>query len=393
MIIILTVLTAIISFLLLFSFLTTLFSLLMPEISFREEKDEKDMALIITAYKSINTITELLESIYRSDYSNYHIYLVVDNYDKEIDIEPNEKLTIAVPASPLNSKLKSIRYAVESYVRNHDTSIILDPDNLVKSDFLKKINTFRYHYEAVQGRRMAKNLDTTVAALDAAGEMYHNYVDKYVPFRLRASSTLSGSGMAFSTSLLKGFLYGDITKKEEQGVIYGEDKYFANFIVEEGHKIAYEYQAIVYDEKLENKDQIKNQRIRWFKSYFINLRYSLGIIFSGFFRLRIVKMFFGIYSGLPPLFLLMAAAFFLALACLFIAPILTAVLVFSVFMFFVNFLWVLKLAGASKDIWKALSKSHVFMWEQLKAILTMHKSKNDFLVTENTKKVNIDELS
>ncbi|UII26854.1 hypothetical protein LVD15_00005 [Fulvivirga maritima] len=56
---------------------------------------------------------------------------------------------------------------------------------------------------AVQGRRVAKNLDTFVASLDETGEKYHNDEDKYAPYKLGSSSNLSGSGMAFFDFIIR----------------------------------------------------------------------------------------------------------------------------------------------------------------------------------------------
>ncbi|UII26846.1 glycosyltransferase family 2 protein [Fulvivirga maritima] len=282
------------------------------------------------------------------------------------------------PETALSSKLKSIKYAVTHYVREHDTSIILDSDNLVHSDFLMEMNNYRAYFMAVQGRRVAKNLDTFVASLDETGEIYHNYVDKYAPYKLGSSSNLSGSGMAFSTSLLESFLFDKEVEQLMEGVIYGEDKMFANFIVEKGHQIAYHYNALVYDEKLEKKDQIKRQRIRWFKSYFINLKSAADLVGSGLLKGRLGRVFFGMVSAFPPLFLLVMVSGLLALCSLFFNPWLSLILVGAVMWFIFNFLFVLRLAHAPKPIWNALIRVPLFMLEQLKAMLVLHRFKGVF---------------
>ncbi|UII26855.1 glycosyltransferase family 2 protein [Fulvivirga maritima] len=98
------------------------------------------MALIITAYKNVDLVPQLLSSIYKSNYSNYHIYVVADDCPDCSLVKENLKLSILKPETALSSKLKSIKYAVTHYVREHDTSIILDSDNLVHSDFLMEMN-------------------------------------------------------------------------------------------------------------------------------------------------------------------------------------------------------------------------------------------------------------
>ncbi|MBL3658624.1 glycosyltransferase [Fulvivirga sediminis] len=393
MTVLLTALTCICASLLLFSSIVTILSLIANPKKPTSATEERDMALIITAYKSVDLVPQLLSSIYRSNYSNYHVYVVADDCQDCRDIEENPKLTVLKPATALSSKLKSIKYAVTNYVRNHDTSIVLDSDNLVHRDFLAEMNDYRECFKAVQGRRVAKNLDTFVASLDEMGEIYHNYVDKYAPYKLGSSSNLSGSGMAFSTSLLESFLFSEEVEQLMEGVIYGEDKLFANFIVEKGHQIAYHYDALVYDEKLEKKDQIKRQRIRWFKSYFINLQTAASLAGVGLLKGRVGSVFFGVVSAFPPLFLLVLGTGLLTLIAVFFNPWLSLILVGAAASFVFNFLFVLWLTNAPKPVWNALVKIPLFMFEQLKAMLVLHRHKGDFLVTQHSKSVNVEEVN
>ncbi len=65
---------------------------------------------------------------------------------------------------------------------------------------------FKQGYQAVQGIREAKNLDSTYACLDAAQDIYYHFYDGKVLFGAGSSATLAGSGMAFSTALYETVL-------------------------------------------------------------------------------------------------------------------------------------------------------------------------------------------
>src|SRR3546814_17396525 len=57
----------------------------------------------------------------------------------------------------------------------------------------------------MQGRRIAKNLDTVYACLDAANEYYYNTFFREVPNRLRSSALTSGSGVAVAYDTFVNF--------------------------------------------------------------------------------------------------------------------------------------------------------------------------------------------
>src|SRR5690606_30379501 len=102
---------------------------------------------------------------------------------------------------------------------------------------------FSQGYHAVQGRRQAKNLNTTIACLDAARDNFYDFYDGKLLFKLGASSTLAGSGMAFRTKLYRECL----ESLEISGA--GFDKVLQAEIVKRGYRIAHAPKAIVYDEK------------------------------------------------------------------------------------------------------------------------------------------------
>ncbi|MFX4827802.1 glycosyltransferase, partial [Acinetobacter baumannii] len=91
---------------------------------------------------------------------------------------------------------------INRFKRPHERLTIIDSDNIIDPDYLQALNVyFDKGFKAVQGLRDAKNIDTTVAALDAARDIYYHYYDGKLLFEVGSSATLSGSGMAFTVSL------------------------------------------------------------------------------------------------------------------------------------------------------------------------------------------------
>src|SRR5690606_4912037 len=126
-------------------------------------------------------------------------------------------------------KVKSFIFGIKNFHRQHEAVLILDPDNLGHPDFLSEINNFfDFGYTAVQGRRTAKNLDSVYACMDATGEIYFNYTQKYVPYLLKSSANIAGSGMAIEYNLFLDYLNNPLIVNNLDKVIVAEDKILQN---------------------------------------------------------------------------------------------------------------------------------------------------------------------
>lgn len=355
---------------------------------------ESDIACVITAYRNIEMALLAADSLLKQDYENHHVYIVADDCDlNDTEIPSHPKLSVLVPQTKLGSKVRSMKFAAERFVKNHDAVAIFDPDNLADIKFLKECNRFLYHgYKVVQGRRTAKNLDSTIACLDAMGELYYNYTTKEVPFNLGSSSIIAGSGMIIEMGLFLDFFGTDYIKNNFNKVIPGEDKALHYFIVSQGEQIAYNAHAILYDEKITNADMVKNQRARWINAYIINLKNAGRLFLRGIISLDINRFIAGILTLYPPLFLLILSAGFLFLINLFYNTSLSAVILVAILIFTLNFILVLKVGNAHPKIWKAFWGIPYFILNQVLALLNIRKSNKDFLTTENSKKVSLDDV-
>ncbi len=118
---------------------------------------------------------------------------------------------------------------------------------------------------AVQGRRVAKNLDSAFAILDACSEGINNNIFRKGANAMGLSSSVIGSGMAFEYANLKQVMAGI-------EAVGGFDKIMQLKIVEQGISITYLQDAIVFDEKVESSQAFQQQRKRWVSSQFIYLK-------------------------------------------------------------------------------------------------------------------------
>lgn len=381
---------------LLLPFIINIVHLLFYNRSQKEQTDtsfQKDIACVITAYKNLDLAVLATDSLLKQDYSNYHIYIVADECDLAgLDIT-HPSLSILRPDRKLGSKVKSMKYAIDNFTRSHDAIAIFDPDNLAHKEFLNECNKLLSSgHKAVQGKRVAKNLDTRIACLDAMGEIYYNHVTKEVPSDLGSSSIIAGSGMVIETALFKGFFDLPYIKERIDGVIPGEDKILHYYIVSENIRIVFSPNALIYDEKVSNGDMVRNQRTRWINSYLLNLSNAFNLFAKGILSFNFNKFLSGVLTLYPPLFLLVLVSLLFIFINLFISIPLAVILFIACSIFVLNFILVLKIKKAHPKIWAAFWGIPYFMFNQVLALFNLKKSNKDFLTTKNEKKITLEEV-
>src|SRR5215216_3837177 len=110
-----------------------------------------DFACIITAYGDAGIAIEQVYSLLAQNYIPYHVYVVADNYSSRPPFPDDERVTILYPEKPLHAKLKSIQFAIDAFVRQHNTILILDADNLLHPTALRNFNRLvKRGYTAIQ---------------------------------------------------------------------------------------------------------------------------------------------------------------------------------------------------------------------------------------------------
>lgn len=389
----------IVFYLLLFIFIVfavfpAIINLLSLTISYSREivdDTQKDIACIITGYKNIAITENLVRSLLAQEYPNFHVYLVADHCEALDYPIVHEHLTYLRPQPFLSSKSKSIKYAIDHFVRAHSHSVIFDPDNLVKPDFLARINRrLQEGFDIVQGRRTAKNLDTTYACLDAMSEFYYNHTQRQVPFVLGASATIAGSGMCVKTEFYREFF----AQEDIDRHIIAEDKLMQIYMVDhKDQRLAYAKDAVVYDEKVSTGDQVQRQRTRWITSFFQYFGEGCKLFLKGLFTFKYNKAAFGFTIIIPPLFILILLTGILLLTSLFLGLKIFIFVGLLVVLFICHFFTSLYASGAPDKVVKAVLFAPFFVVRQILAMTQFKKTKSDFLVTEKTVSKSIDEVA
>ncbi len=262
---------------------------------------KRRIAVLVPAYKEdgiiLSTARNLLQQEYPAD--RFRVYILADSFQPETvaalrKLPTSASLTQAslTQASPLgafplevlevafdkSTKTKSLNEAFRRITGSWDIALICDADNMLAPDFLERINAaFGAGARAVQGRRVAKNLDTSFAVLDACSEGINNHIFRKGTYALGLSSSIIGSGMAYEYERVRRIL-------SEISAVGGFDKILQLMIVKEGIRIHYLEDALVFDEKVDNPHAFEQQRKRWLSSQFIYLRRFFGPAFQQLFR-------------------------------------------------------------------------------------------------------------
>lgn len=348
---------------------------------------EPDYGIIVTAYEQTEGLRPVVDSLLRMKYSNYLIYIVADKCDVSNLKFEDERVILLRPEETLGSNTRSHFYAINRFQREHQYLTIIDSDNLVDPDYLNQLNVyFQQGYIAVQGVRKAKNLDTLYACLDAVQDIYYHFYDREVLFAVGSSSTVAGSGMAFTTQLYRDCLgHLDITGA-------GFDKVLQIEILKQGHRIAFAKKAIVYDEKTSRPEQLVKQRARWFNTSFRFARLGVDLMLRGLMHFNWGQFSFGLMFLRPPLFLIVLLSFLLLVANLFISAALVYAWVIAFVLFFAAVFIALVHSKAEARIYKSLAGIPMFVFYQVMSLLKVRQANKISVATQHYHSRTIDEL-
>ena len=214
--------------------------------------------ILYPAYKEDRVIINAVEKFLLQDYPSTHYTVVVisDHMQKETnDYLRQLPITLLEPIFAKSSKAKAMQYAINEVKGNFDQVVVLDADNVVRSEFLSQLNILCTVYDAIQCHRCAKNADNDVAVLYGASEEINNTIFRKAHNRLGMSSALIGSGMCFNYDLFK--------KNVFQLSTAGEDREMEALLLQQEVFIKYAPDIHVFDEKVSNQDNFQRQRMRW----------------------------------------------------------------------------------------------------------------------------------
>jgi len=241
----------------------------------------RHITLVITAYKEDQIIEAIVKSALYQDYpaEKIEIILIADSFSPAT-LEPLSKYPIKLVVAKLNksTKVQSLHLALDHIPANTDFIFILDADNVMERNCLRKLNlAFDSGYKVFQCHRVAKNTDSSFALLDAISEEVNNNIFRNGHRTLGLSAALIGSGIAFEADIYRKFIPG-LT------AVGGFDKELEINLLKSNITIEYINDAYVYDEKVETSKAFYKQRRRWISS---QLHYFGKGILPGFYALLI----------------------------------------------------------------------------------------------------------
>jgi len=221
--------------------------------------------VLIPAYKEDSVICQVAESAIAHPYKGQKEVVIIADQLQAATMNRLSKmdLTLVEVKFEKSTKAKALNFAMSTLEdETFDMAMILDADNLMKENALNCMaEEYRSGKLAIQGNRMAKNMNTSFAFLDAISEGINNHIYCKGPNAVNLSSRLVGSGMAFDYSLFKALM-------AEIDAIGGFDKELELALIEQKVKIHYASDAIVFDEKVSKPDDFANQRTRWISAQY-----------------------------------------------------------------------------------------------------------------------------
>jgi len=346
---------------------------------------ETDFAAIVTAHQETRFIAPLVDSFLKQCYSNFTLYIVADDCNTT-NLHFEDKRVVILKTKPaLHSKIKSINYAIDHFLRPHQVMVIFDSDNLVHPNYFKALNQyFNNGFKVVQSHMLSKNTKSTYSKLDSVGHIYYTFTERKVKMDLGLHSAILGLGIAIETKLYKDIRYKD--------TIGGFDKKLQSQLATKVKQIAFAEDAIVYDEKIEEGDALEKQRTRWIFTYFKHFGDSWTLFIAGLSSFSISRILLGSSMLRPPMFLL----FFLAFIFLILSSLINTALFYGwiilLIVYSLNFILIIASQSKQKGMLQSLIFIPLMITRQLKSLFKIKSAKSDFLKTEHQHIIYIEEL-
>jgi cellulose synthase/poly-beta-1,6-N-acetylglucosamine synthase-like glycosyltransferase len=254
-------------------------------------------AVLIPGYKEDSVIIDVAKDALRQNYpkEDFDVVVIADSFNAETIIKLNQlPIKVIEVVFEQSTKAKALNRAMEVLDGNYDVALVLDADNLMPTDFISKINqAFENGYKVVQGHRVAKNQNTSLAVLDAISEEINNHIFRKGHRVLGFSSALIGSGMAFDYTFFKKTM-------ANVKAIGGFDKELELELLKGRNRIEYLHDALVMDEKVQKSEVFAKQRKRWLSAQFVYFgRYFFPGLYHLFFKGNI-DLFDKVYQMISP---------------------------------------------------------------------------------------------
>jgi cellulose synthase/poly-beta-1,6-N-acetylglucosamine synthase-like glycosyltransferase len=344
----------------------------------------KTIAILVPAYREDAVIVSTVQNLLSVGYPTecFDVYVIADSFKKNTLATLRElPIQLIEVAFEKSTKTKSLNRAFSIIKKEYDIALICDADNMLANDFLQKINlAFNTGAKAVQGRRVAKNLDSPFAILDGCSEAINNHIFRKGFNATGLSSAVIGSGMAFEYAELKHTLSGI-------NAVGGFDKVLQLKVARSGIDIQYLDDALIFDEKVSTSRAFREQRTRWLSTHFMYFRKFFCPAFKELVRGNFSYFNLAVLCNLvlPRAFLFILLPL-LTIISFFIAPAWgdTAACLFVLFLAAIAIALPKKMIN--RDLWKALLTLPWAIFLMTKAVFQIPKANNSFIHTMHSKK-------
>ncbi|MEX2230973.1 MAG: glycosyltransferase family 2 protein [Cyclobacteriaceae bacterium] len=252
-----------------YSFILSTGGLFYKNVKAPQARRLRKVAVLIPAYKEDQVIPGVAEQALEQNYpADYFDVIVIADSLKASTLQKLKALPIKVVEVSFekSTKVKALNRAMQVIGDDYDCALILDADNVMERDFIRKMNNlFELGYLAIQAKRDPKNENTSMALLDGLSEIINNFIYRQGNVSLGLSSSINGSGMVFDYGMYKEIM-------SSMDSIGGFDRELELRLLQQDVKVYFDKNIIVYDEKVANDHVFEHQRKRWISSQFFYLR-------------------------------------------------------------------------------------------------------------------------
>lgn len=230
--------------------------------------NDPKIAVFIPAYREDAVILHTAAAALRQDYpsARYEVVVVADGLQRatlnRLESLPLRVVEVSFEKSTKAKALNCALDVLENEDVAFDLAVVLDADNVMVPDFLRRVaERSAAGARALQGRRAAKNSQSAFALLDGASEDANNHILCRGHRALGLSARLAGSGMAFDYGLFRRVM-------PLVDAVGGFDKELELRLTQLGERIEYDENAVVLDEKVSRPEVFTRQRSRWMAAQF-----------------------------------------------------------------------------------------------------------------------------
>lgn len=230
-------------------------------------KNHKRFAILIAAYREDAVILPTVHACLAQDYPDdkYDVVVISDHMQPRTNAAlsslPIKLLQVDFEKS---TNTKSLKAALEYLDKdNYDIALVIDADNIIAPSYLSEVNNaFAVAgVRVVQTHRIAKNLNTDMAYLDAVSEEINNSIFRLGHANLGMSAALIGSGMAFEYPLFYDAMMSNTS-------VGGFDRVLEMKLLYKGVHFHYLPDTLVKDEKIQKANNFYQQRRRWLSAQY-----------------------------------------------------------------------------------------------------------------------------